>query len=114
MEHTIWRSFRTVVEQYRSLKDGDWQITLLFYSSRWQRNESLSNERLSEKVSFTASDSREAARREKELGCEGINWREEPKRLLDYFRAHKRDFEKQVEPKGASTHGSGACYASLS
>src|SRR3981189_2557736 len=51
IQHTIWQSFRTVVEQYRSLKDGDWQITLLFYSSRWQRNESLSNERLSEKVS---------------------------------------------------------------
>lgn len=95
MEHTIFQSFRTIVEQYRPNKNGDWKITPLFYFSRWQRNEPLTKQRLARKLSFHASDRREAVRHEKELGYEGMVWQKEPKRLVDYFRANPGEFEKQ-------------------
>jgi len=96
MQHTIFQSFRTVVEEYRPLKNDDWKITLLFYSSRWQQDEPLTNDRLTEKISFTAANPGEAIRREKELGYEGLDWKTEPKRLLDHFHGNIRDFKKRA------------------
>jgi hypothetical protein len=103
IEYTVWQSFRTLVEQYRPLPDGDWHITLIFYSSRWQRNDPLTHDRITNKLSFKASEVSEAKRRARELLFGGeTDWREEPKRLIEYFRANRREFEKRpnqtIEP----------------
>jgi hypothetical protein len=96
IDYTVWQSFRTLVEQYRPLPDGDWHITLIFYSSRWQRNDPLTHDRITNKLSFKASDVSEAKRRAQELLFGGeTDWREEPKRLIEYFRANRREFEER-------------------
>lgn len=94
IQQTIFASNRTVIEQYRSIPNNDWQITLLLYSSRWQKDEPLTKDRLLRSETFTASDTKRAAQLNDIFGYGEIKWLDEPKRLLDYFHANRSEFHK--------------------
>ncbi|HEY5893869.1 MAG TPA: hypothetical protein VIT91_11615 [Chthoniobacterales bacterium] len=94
IQKTVFASNRTIVEQYRPLPNNDWQITLFLYSSRWQKNEPLTKDRLIRSATFTASDNRKAAKQKELFGYGAIKWLDEPKRLLDYFHANRSEFYK--------------------
>ena len=92
LEHTIYQSFRSVDEHYELLADGDWRVTLLFYSSRWQLDQPLTPDRLIRKVVFRASASEDKRHVLEELGYTSHHWATEAKRLIEYFRAQRGEF----------------------
>jgi|GEM_PF-6322430 len=95
IQQTIYSSTRSIIEQYRPLPNNDWQITLLLYSSRWQKDEPLSKDRLVRSATFQASDSKKAWQVKEDFGYGDIKWLAEPARLLDYFHAHRSEFKKE-------------------
>jgi len=46
IEHTIFASSKTIVEQFRLNSEGNWDITLLVYSTRWTDNEPLTEDKI--------------------------------------------------------------------
>jgi len=96
IQQTIFASTRSIIEQYRPLPHNDWQITIILYSSRWQKDEPLTKDRIIQSAVFLASDTQKAGQIKEAFGYGDINWLEEPTRLLDYFQAHHADFKKET------------------
>jgi hypothetical protein len=90
--YTVYQSFRCVEEHYELLSDGDWRVTLLFYSSRWQLEQPLTPDRLIRKVVFRASRAESERRVLEEFGYMRDDWAAEPKRLINYYHSARSDF----------------------
>ena len=103
MEQVYYASNRTVVETFTPLENGVWQTTLMLYSSRWQNDEPLNAERLVRTKTFR-TDHADPVETElkQEFGYEEIDWKNEPKRLLDYYQSNRDDFEPEKSSEDAS------------
>ena len=92
IHYTLYLSTRTIIEQFKPLKNNQWQVTLLLYSSRHHYKETLTNDRLLRRVTFRSSDVKKATRINKLFGYGDVTWKDEPGRLLKYFNENHEWF----------------------
>lgn len=98
IQQTIYASTRTIVERYTPLRNGNWQTSLMLYSSRWQNNDPLTPDCLIRKTIFRTDNAQteEAVLRDV-FGYTAMDWEKEPKRFLDYYHANRADFKQEAE-----------------
>jgi hypothetical protein len=94
IEHTVFQSFRSVVERYEPSGTNNWNITIVVYSSHWMQDEPLTQDRITAKCTFRANDTAKASEIMKGLGYSEVDWKKEPERLLEYFQKNQTHFEK--------------------
>ena len=94
MEHSIFTSSKTIVEQYKLTPNGSWEIAIFVYSIRWTEDKPLTNDKIAASYHFQNTDSETASEVSEKIGYGDINWRNEPKRLIRYFTENNTEFKK--------------------
>jgi hypothetical protein len=93
LEYAIFGSALLTVEKYRAAANGAWDVVVEMYTVT--RNDAGDpQQKLKTSYRFLSTDAKQGAKAAKGLKAEGFDWSKEPARLLEYFKTHRKQFEK--------------------